>query len=123
MLYSRSTNGFYSPELHGTSIPADAVEISDDVYVQLLQAQELGKRITHDSAGRPVAVEYPPLDASVIAASVRDRRNGLLSDSDWTQLPDVPAGTAEVWKPYRQALRDVPAQEGFPDTIAWPERP
>jgi len=39
---------------------------------------------------------------------MREVRNGLLADSDWTQLPDAPCDT-QAWATYRQALRDFPA--------------
>lgn len=52
-----------------------------------------------------------------------ERRNRLLKDSDWTQLPDVPLTTKNLWAAYRQALRDIPAQEGYPMDIAWPSEP
>jgi hypothetical protein len=45
---------------------------------------------------------------------VRDQRNDLLSASDWTQLADAPVDKA-AWATYRQALRDLPQQPGFPD--------
>lgn len=46
------------------------------------------------------------------------KRQSLLIDSDWTQLPDVTVDKA-AWQAYRQHLRDVPAQAGFPITIDW----
>jgi hypothetical protein len=55
-------------------------------------------------------------------AEVRQQRNELLSACDWTQLPDSPADH-EAWATYRQALRDVTAQEGFPWDVVWPEEP
>jgi hypothetical protein len=55
-------------------------------------------------------------------AEVRQQRNELLSTCDWTQLPDSPADH-EAWATYRQALRDVTAQEGFPWDVTWPEAP
>jgi hypothetical protein len=58
-----------------------------------------------------------------IAAEVVSRRNQLLQDSDWTQLPDVPLPTKPAWATYRQALRDITLQSGFPFTINWPEAP
>lgn len=39
---------------------------------------------------------------------IRQRRNQLLRETDWTQLPDAPSGTAEMYRAYRQALRDFP---------------
>jgi len=56
------------------------------------------------------------------AASVRAERNVKLSASDWTQLSDSTADKA-AWATYRQALRDVTAQSGFPLTVNWPVAP
>lgn len=56
------------------------------------------------------------------AARVRDQRTQKLKDCDWTQLADSPVDKA-VWATYRQALRDVPTQTGFPWTVVWPDAP
>ena len=56
-----------------------------------------------------------------IAAQVRTERDSKLSATDWTASTDITM-TAEMTT-YRQALRDVPAQAGFPTTITWPEAP
>lgn len=56
------------------------------------------------------------------AASVRADRNKRLKDSDWTQVADAPVDQA-AWATYRQALRDVPAQAGFPWEVQWPTQP
>jgi len=56
------------------------------------------------------------------AKSVRATRGEKLADSDWTQVADAPVDKA-VWATYRQALRDVTAQSGFPWTITWPDEP
>lgn len=66
-------------------------------------------------------------DSLLSDQEIADRDNRLirdlmLKDSDWTQLPDAPVDQT-AWATYRQALRDVPQQEGFPDEIIWPERP
>jgi RNA polymerase subunit RPABC4/transcription elongation factor Spt4 len=57
------------------------------------------------------------------ANEVRAERNNLLSQSDWTQLDDSPQGDKLAWAVYRQTLRDVPAQAGFPWTVEWPQQP
>lgn len=54
--------------------------------------------------------------------SVRATRGEKLKDSDWTQVADAPVDKA-AWAAYRQALRDISTQEGFPWTVAWPEAP
>ena len=56
------------------------------------------------------------------AAEVRAERNEKLSASDWTQVADAPVDQA-AWAAYRQALRDVPEQAGFPWSVVWPEKP
>lgn len=56
------------------------------------------------------------------AAAVRAERNAKLSASDWTQVADAPVDQA-AWAAYRQALRDITAQAGFPWTIDWPVAP
>lgn len=53
---------------------------------------------------------------------VRDMRNFKLNASDFTQMNDWP-GDASIWLDYRQALRDLPEQSGFPWEITWPEAP
>lgn len=56
------------------------------------------------------------------ANEVRADRNRRLADTDWTQLADAPVNQAE-WATYRQALRDVPEQAGFPWDVIWPIEP
>jgi len=54
--------------------------------------------------------------------SIRDDRNKRLADCDWTQLPDAPVDRT-IWAAYREELRNVPQQEGFPWNVIWPEQP
>lgn len=64
---------------------------------------------------------------------LRDIRNSLLDESDWTQLPDVlpvrNQSWLDSWKTYRQALRDLPAVYKAPEPtvkirqVVWPEKP
>jgi hypothetical protein len=56
------------------------------------------------------------------ATSVRNARDEKLKATDWTQVDDAPVDKI-VWATYRQALRDIPAQEGFPWDITWPVEP
>lgn len=57
----------------------------------------------------------------------RFNRKKLLANSDWTQLPDarkaMGSDKAAEWDTYRQALRDITTQEGFPLEIEWPTKP
>ncbi len=52
---------------------------------------------------------------------VRSERDSLLAATDWTANSDVTM--SDEMRTYRQALRDVPAQAGFPDDVTWPVRP
>ena len=57
-----------------------------------------------------------------LAARVRAERDARLSVCDWTQMPDAPLTTEAkaAWAAYRQQLRDVPGQAGFPLAVEWP---
>jgi hypothetical protein len=65
----------------------------------------------------------PPPTTEELAAAARAERDALLAATDWTQSADVPQATKDKWAPYRQALRDVPEQSGFPSDIQWPVNP
>ena len=52
---------------------------------------------------------------------VRIERDSLLADTDWTASTDVTM--SDEMRTYRQALRDVPSQAGFPDDVTWPVKP
>ena len=56
------------------------------------------------------------------AAYVRSLRNSLLLETDWTQVLDAPVNQTQ-WATYRQALRDISQQTGFPWAVEWPEKP
>ncbi len=56
------------------------------------------------------------------AARVRTDRNTRLAACDWTQLSDAPVD-ATTWATYRQALRDITSQAGFPWDVQWPDQP
>ena len=57
------------------------------------------------------------------AVKVREQRNEKLAATDWTQAADVPQAIKDNYASYRQALRDVPQQAGFPENVQWPTQP
>ena len=61
----------------------------------------------------------------IAAAAVREKRDQLIAETDYLLMPDYPisAENLESIKAYRQALRDVPQQDGFPLSVTWPEKP
>jgi hypothetical protein len=59
----------------------------------------------------------------LLEKEIKIKRNFLLVESDWSQLPDVSEEVSSLWKEYRQALRDITKQEGYPKVVVWPEKP
>ena len=86
----------------------------------------------------PVKIEHPPVYGYTFNYAtkqwedhrlpenewllIRQKRNELLMQCDWTQLPDVPLTTKEAWASYRGALRDITLQPD-PFNITWPQSP
>lgn len=60
-------------------------------------------------------------DTQAQAAKIRAARNALLLACDWTQGKDIPDSVSAPWATYRQALRDIPNQTGFPWSVEWPQ--
>ena len=99
-----------------------------DVALQARAGEQVivgqGNDLTH-YIDNGVILERPPASSAQTelesAEQIREIRDMLLLNSDWTQLPDSPLSDEkkQLWKQYRQALRDMPAAS---DTI-WPERP
>lgn len=90
----------------------------------IVKYRQLNGRIEQYAVAAPVpSVPEPTAEQQEI--QVRAQRNSLLSLSDWTQLADAPLTTEQkqAWAEYRQALRDVPEQAGFPDAVVWPSAP
>lgn len=81
--------------------------------------------IKNNNFSGPILNFNPIIEDNTIslARTIREQRNYLLSKTDWTQLPDVPPGTKAKWSVYRQKLRDITNQIGFPKNIIWPEEP
>jgi hypothetical protein len=82
--------------------------------------RELFANLEHSA--EPFIAPPTPDPAEVLAAETRAKRDNLLTASDWTQVADAPVDQA-AWAIYRQALRDIPAQEGFPASVVWPTPP
>jgi len=122
LFYSKSTGGFYSNAVH-SDMPNDAVEITAETHRGMMDAQSNGSRIVFDAQGGPsiASVTHAELLAT-LATAARNKRNALLNQSDWTQVADAPVDQT-AWATYRQALRDVPSQAGFPENIDWPAVP
>jgi hypothetical protein len=83
---------------------------------------ESGQWLLKWTIGPKTAEELAQQDAAQ-AAAIRSERNTKLGATDWTQGKDIPDNVSSTWAAYRQALRDVPAQAGFPWEVTWPTQP
>ena len=108
------------------SLPiVDGLYPEGDALVSLLTtyANNVGVQQVSDTASNSASIQslVTSLPDSIIATQARAKRNGLLRQSDWSQLPDANVDKA-IWATYRQALRDLPLQKGFPN-IEMPTKP
>ncbi len=90
----------------------DPRSISRELHAMAL----LDPNIEHD-------LPTPADAAAALAGQIREQRDQKLRATDWTQLPDVPAATRAAYLAYRQALRDLTEQPGFPRKVEWPVAP
>jgi len=82
----------------------------------------LGAQVFNAAKNGASAYVEPPVDLIALVTAARTQRDRLLSQSDWTQVSDATVDQT-AWATYRHALRDVPAQAGFPENIDWPVAP
>lgn len=112
------------------------IEITEQQYAQALAGMQAGKIVSIDGGFavidppkpeelEPETAKPPSPTTEEKATQVRLQRDALLSSCDWVVVRSQELGepVPEAWADYRQALRDVPQQEGFPTDIAWPEKP
>jgi hypothetical protein len=97
--------GFYTKEIHGDNIPTPNVELTEAQW----QEATTGRYKLVDGVHTHNPFTQEQLDAKELSMA-RSKRNYLLKESDWTQLPNNPltAETQEEWNVYRQKLRDIP---------------
>jgi hypothetical protein len=102
-------------------VVVNTIEVDSlDFMPNLIEATEGGIGWSY-SRGSFAAPEQTASEEE-LSVSARSRRDVLLRDSDWAVSTDAPTDKA-AWQTYRQALRDVPQQEGFPQEVTWPEKP
>mgnify|MGYP001210036477 FL=1 len=77
--------------------------------------------VVRDMTEAELAANAPASLDHLQAPAMRQLRNAKLAETDWTANSDVTM--SDAMRTYRQALRDVPAQSGFPTDITWPTTP
>ena len=117
--YSPSTKGFYNPESNHIFYPDDIIEISDERHMELLYATHLDGKEIYVENGEILLRDRTQV---VTWQLIRNSRNRLLKQSDYTQMPDWP-GDKQAWAEYRQALRDLPQMYENPSDVNWPTAP
>lgn len=82
--YAASTNAFYDKQIN-SAIPQDAVEITDEVWQNLLEQQSQGKLITSNKKGYPIAVDYPAPTGEALIAICQNATTNLLNtvSNEW----------------------------------------
>ena len=90
-----------------------------------VEANEKGKTLAIDEQGNLQFADFPGKSAEELAVDIRQRRNLLQKETDKYMLPDYPVTTEmkEKYANYRQFLRDIPLQSGFPEHCEFPEEP
>ena len=127
MMELRYTRAGHEPVLVAVPLPRVGQELTDVVaaYAPLAVwegAEAVFATVEVGASGEvALAISQPVAD---LAAQVRAERDLRLMQTDWIYLPDVtPPKDIAAWQAYRQALRDVPQQVGFPGEVTWPVRP
>lgn len=128
IVYQLDGNGYFAGEAVADEsplepgvylVPAGCVDAPPPKVADGMCARWTGEAWTEEPI-QAAAVEAPSDEE--LAAAARRRRNALLRNCDYTQLPDAPVDVT-AWTAYRQALRDITAQPGFPAAIDWPDPP
>ena len=99
-------------------IPAGCVETAPPTITDSQLAKWDGAKWVVENI--PVVEPDPEPKPLSEAETVRAKRDALLAASDSMALADR---ITDEWRVYRQALRDIPAQSGFPTNVTWPTEP
>lgn len=138
--FSPSTTTFFRSDIHGEpgsddcSMPDEVREVSVEVFERMLRVREQGGRVIPDEDGLPIAA--PPLlpTSEELADKERRWRDRVISTTEWIvtrHRDEVDMGQETMITPeqfsellrYRQALRDWPTVEGFPNVDLRPNPP
>lgn len=122
MKYSSATNGFYDP-LVNQNIPTDAVEISQERYLELINGQSATMMIAADKDGYPILVPRPEPTIEQKKQFCKDEAKRLLAETDYSQYEDVDVVLVNKseFTTYRTTVRGMMINP-IPDPV-WPDQP
>lgn len=109
---------------YGSKSPNDSPNTFSK-YSELAQWCNSNNAMIVDRGDYYEAVPVPEPTNAELAEGIRIKRDSLLSETDYYLMPDYPndAKNLEELKTYRQALRDITKQSGFPKDVIWPALP
>ena len=109
----------------GTKIYKPISPDNSEKYTELASWCNKNNSMIVDQGDYYEAVPVPEPTVQELASMVRSQRDAKLSDTDYLVVPDYPISPEdlEAVKVYRQALRDIPEQSGFPKNVQWPVEP
>jgi hypothetical protein len=120
IFYSPSTEGFYDTSVvNYQTLPDDRVEITNQQRNTFIYEMNTNNKMLVLEDGNLTLKNRPII---ITWENIRDKRNQLLDNSDYTQVPDFP-GDKEAWAAYRQILRDIPQTYYKPEDVVWPTMP
>ena len=119
-------NGAHNNQTYHGFLPDGWAMLPDSVDAENFP---FGEPTVEEIEGVPTVTAWTagemPESAPHTAEEVRAERDKLLAETDWTQVLDAPitAACQEAFRVYRQALRDIPDQDGFHADVEWPDMP
>ena len=134
MYYSKSTGAFLDSPENYQNFPEDAVEISDELYAEVMLNKPPGKIVVSDPDGLPMLADPPPPTSEQLSSAALGKRDHLLKLAAIRIAPlqdavDLGNSTPEEyaaltkWKQYRVDVNRINKQPGFPTLIDWPTSP
>lgn len=119
-----SKHAQYIPSQLLEKLNSDWVELTEEEYAIFLKPL-CNQEIVTGPDGKPMIVDLPGPSDEEEAARIRWLRDARLQECDWVTGYDVKLSPEKKlqWETYRQALRDITSQSGFPRNVVFPESP
>jgi hypothetical protein len=127
--YSKLNNKFYDTVIHSEySIPENCILIDEEEYtrIRLELTSTNSKLLSYDETGYPIVIDKPQITYEEASSIIRNKRDKLLADTDWTDTVSAKerlGGDYYIWQTYRQQLRDITEDSGFPFNVIFPDLP
>lgn len=119
--YSKSTGGFYTKDIHTENqIPGDVVEITEEEWRELLDAQARGQQIVCGTHGAPIAVDRDPAPGLLMSRDIALRETDWLVTRHRDEVEFAPHQTTlsheqyKALQKWRHQLRHISSQPDFP---------